>query len=165
MVTAYLALGSNLGDRAATLRGGREALDATPGIQVTASSPLYQTEPVGGPVGQGPYLNAVLEVETTLSSHALLRCCLEVEARFGRRRRQRWEARTLDVDLLLFGEEVRDDPDLVLPHPRLHLRPFVLVPLGDLAPELVHPLLGRTVSELLADVPPTGGVQRFSETW
>lgn len=165
MVTAYLALGSNLGDRQVALAGARQALGSVPGIRLAAASPLYETEPVGGPAGQGPYLNAVLRVETDLAPRALLRRCLEVEACFGRRRRERWGARTLDVDLLLFGDEVRSEPDLELPHPRLHLRRFVLAPLRDLAPELVHPVLGRTVRELIDDLPSPGGVRRFAETW
>jgi len=88
-----------------------------------------------------------------------------VEALFGRQREERWGARTLDIDLLLRGEETRCEADLVVPHPRLHLRRFVLTPLRDLAPELVHPLLGRTVSELLADLPSGDGVTRLLENW
>jgi len=165
MVNAYLALGSNLGEREKILKGARQALDAAPGVRVTASSPLYETQPVGGPEGQGPYLNAVLKVETDLSAPELLRRCLKVEALFGRQREERWGARTLDIDLLLRGEETRCEADLVVPHPRLHLRRFVLTPLRDLAPELVHPLLGRTVSELLADLPSGDGVTRLLENW
>lgn len=165
MVKAYLALGSNLGDREAILKGAREALHAAPGVRVTACSPLYQTDPVGGPQGQGAYLNAVLEVETALSAPDLLKQCLAVEARFGRRREERWGARTLDVDLLFLGEETRGEASLVLPHPRLHLRRFVLKPLHDLVPGLIHPLLGRTVRELLMALPPDDGVTRFPENW
>lgn len=165
MVTAYLAFGSNLGDREEILKGARAALDAHPEVRLTASSPLYQTEPVGGPEGQGLYLNAVIEVKTNLPAPDLLGLCMAVEARFGRRREEHWGARTLDIDLLFRGEEVRGEADLVLPHPRLHLRRFVLSPLADLAPELFHPLLRRTVSELLADLPPGNDVTRFSENW
>ena len=165
MVTAYLALGSNLGDREKILKGARHALNAAPGVRVTACSPLYQTEPVGGPEGQGPYLNAVLEVETELPAPDLLQCCLAVETRFGRQREERWGARTLDVDLLFWGEETRCEADIVIPHPRMHLRRFVLTPLRDLPPNLVHPLLGRTVCELLADLPHGDGVSRFLEKW
>ena len=165
MVTAYLALGSNLGDREKILKGARQALDGTSGIRVKASSPLYQTEPVGGPEGQGPYLNAVLEVETELTAPDLLQRCLAVETRFGRRREERWGARTLDVDLLLWGEKVHCEAGLVIPHPRMHLRRFVLAPLRDLAPELGHPLLGMTVDELLAGLPQGDGVNRILENW
>ncbi|WP_226989421.1 2-amino-4-hydroxy-6-hydroxymethyldihydropteridine diphosphokinase [Desulfuromonas sp. TF] len=165
MITAYLALGSNLGDREEILKGARRTLSAAPGVRVTAWSPLYLTEPVGGPEGQGLYLNAVLEVETELSAQDLLQRCLEVERCFDRQREERWSARTLDVDLLFWGEETRCEPDLVIPHPRMHLRQFVLTPLRDLAPNLLHPLLGRTVCELLADLPPGDGVTRFLENW
>lgn len=164
MVTAYLSLGSNLGRREATLAGARALLSATPGVAVTASSALYETDPVGGPEGQGPYLNAVLRVETALSPRALLQVALDAEAHFGRRRAERWGARTLDVDLLLYGGEVRREADLVLPHPRLHLRRFVLDPLCDLAPGLPHPLLGRTARDL-RDALPADGVRRLAETW
>lgn len=164
MQTVYLALGANLGDRLAALRGARTALRETPGVRVTASSSLYETDPAGGPEGQERYLNAVLEIETELSPRDLLRLCLEVEERFGRTRRERWEARTLDVDLLLYEAEVRSSPDLTLPHPRLHQRPFVLLPLRDLAPAAVHPLLGQTVEEL-AEKAGGDGVRRLSPHW
>ncbi len=165
MTEAYLALGSNLGARLDILRAGREALRGSPRLSVDASSALYETEPVGGPAGQGAYLNAVLRVTTTLSSRDLLFRCLAIEARFGRERRQLWGPRTLDIDLLLYGDEIRNEPELVLPHPRLHQRKFVLVPLFDLAPDLRHPLLGRTVRELLAALPAAESLRLERQTW
>lgn len=132
---AFLGLGSNLGDRWAHLRTAVAALE-----NVVAVSPVYETEPVGGPAGQGPYLNAVVELVTELSPRALLdqAHCLEAAAGRERRgRRERWGPRTLDVDVLLVGDLVVDDADLVVPHPRLWERSFVVIPLHDLAPDLV----------------------------
>lgn len=164
-VTAYLALGANLGDRLGQLQGARSALAAAGGIRVTAASPLYETGPVGGPPGQPPYLNAVLRVETTLSCRALLELCLAVEARFGRRRQEPWSPRTLDVDLLFFGGETLDEPGLVVPHPRLHQRRFVLTPLADLDPELLHPALGRSVLQLLTALDNGESVRLYAREW
>ncbi|PLX84280.1 MAG: 2-amino-4-hydroxy-6-hydroxymethyldihydropteridine diphosphokinase [Desulfuromonas sp.] len=163
--TAYLALGSNLGERRESLRGARTALAGHPELHVAAWSNLYETAPVGGPEGQGPYLNAVLAVETSLTPGALLTFCLEVEKSFGRQRRQPWGPRTLDIDLLLYGGETRCEPHLILPHPRLHLRRFVLAPLCDLAPEVVHPLLGETVRDLLTQLPAGEEVRRLADQW
>ena len=129
---AFLALGSNLGDRWAHLRA---AVDGLP--DVVAVSDVYETDPVGGPGGQGPYLNAVVELDTDLSPRALLEVAQRLERAAGRVRGERWGARTLDVDVLLVGELAVDEPDLVVPHPRLRDRPFVLVPLHDVAPEVV----------------------------
>jgi 2-amino-4-hydroxy-6-hydroxymethyldihydropteridine diphosphokinase len=129
---AFLALGSNLGDRERALQ---EAVAAMP--DVVAVSGVYETEPVGGPDGQGPYLNAVVELSTEMSPRELLELCARLEAAAGRVRAERWGPRTLDVDVLLVGDLVVDEPDLVVPHPRLWERPFVLIPLADLAPDLV----------------------------
>ena len=164
-VTAYLGLGANLGDRRAQLTGAREALATSDGIEVAAASSLYETAPVGGPPGQEPYLNAVLQVVTKLDAVTLLQRCLAVEARFGRRRTVRWGARTLDIDLLLYGRQVCAGPELILPHPRLHLRRFVLAPLAELAPQAGHPLLGRTVLQLLTELAPGQELRRLSPTW
>jgi 2-amino-4-hydroxy-6-hydroxymethyldihydropteridine diphosphokinase len=169
-VTAYLALGANLGDRQRQLQGARTALAATDGIRVTAASPLYasplyETEPVRGPPDQPPYLNAVLRVETTLSCRSLLERCLSVEARFGRRRQEPWGPRTLDVDLLFYGGEILDEPGLTVPHPRLHQRRFVLVPLADLAPELLHPVLGWSVLQLLTALGNGEPVRLYAREW
>jgi 2-amino-4-hydroxy-6-hydroxymethyldihydropteridine diphosphokinase len=132
---AFVGLGSNLGDRRALLRLGVEGLAAAG--DVVAVSPLYETEPVGGPAGQGPYLNAVVELSTADSPRALLGRCRAVEEAAGRVRAERWGPRTLDADLLYVeGCEV-DEPDLTVPHPRLWERRFVLAPLADLAPDLV----------------------------
>lgn len=165
VVTAYLGLGANLGDRLEALRGARQALNLMPGVRVLASSALYETEPQGGPPGQEPYLNAVLQIASELPAEELLGCCLEVERRFGRERLVYHGPRTLDIDLLFFADCVCQKQDLVLPHPRLHLRAFVLIPLCDLAPGLRHPLLDKTVYELRDQLPCDQGVKRFSLTW
>jgi 2-amino-4-hydroxy-6-hydroxymethyldihydropteridine diphosphokinase len=165
MVTAYLGIGGNIGDRRETLAGARNVLDNLAGIQVVSSSPLYETEPVGGPLGQPLYLNAVLKIRTALDPEKLLQCCLSVESRFGRRRDVPCGPRTLDVDLLFYGAEVRRGKNLIVPPPRLHQRSFVLAPLRDVAPELMHPLLERTVSELYSRLQPAAGVERWCESW
>jgi 2-amino-4-hydroxy-6-hydroxymethyldihydropteridine diphosphokinase len=129
-VRAFLALGSNLGDRLANLQRAVGLLGATEGIRVVRSSRVYETEPVGPP--QPDYLNAVVEVETTRSPRGLLEACLEVERAMGRVRRERWGPRVIDVDVLTYGREAVEEPGLVVPHPRMHERAFVLVPLLEL---------------------------------
>jgi len=134
-VRAFLGLGSNLGDRRRFLRRAVATL-RTYG-DVVAVSPLYETEPVGGPEGQGEYLNIVVELRTQASARELLERCRRLEREAGRVRSVRFGPRTLDADVLLVGSEHVADPDLVVPHPRMFERRFVLAPLADLAPELV----------------------------
>ncbi len=131
---AFLGLGSNLGDRVAYLQGAVDALGDTEGLRLVAVSPVYETAPVGGPP-QSDFLNAVVAVDTELTPHELLDIAHRVEAAAARVREVRWGPRTLDVDVLLVGDERVDEPDLVVPHPRMTERGFVMVPLADLAPE------------------------------
>jgi len=133
-VRTFLGLGSNLGDREAQLRRAVEGLP-----DVVAVSSLYETEPVGGPAGQDPYLNLVVELDTELGPRGLLEVARRLEAEAQRRREVRWGPRTLDVDVLLVGDQVVDDADLVVPHPRMWERRFVVDPLAELAPDLVPP--------------------------
>jgi 2-amino-4-hydroxy-6-hydroxymethyldihydropteridine diphosphokinase len=154
---AYLALGSNLGDRAAHLAAAQAGLAALPGCRVETLSPIYETAPLG-PGPQADYLNAVLRLHTTLEPLALLDAALALEAARGRVRRERWGARTLDIDLLLMGELSLAHPRLTLPHPALLTRAFVLAPLADLAPDLV--LAGRSVARHLAALD-RSGVRRY----
>lgn len=135
---AFLGLGSNLGDRLTNLQGAVDALRDEPGLRVTGSSRVWETTPVGGPP-QPDYLNAVLRIETDLSARDLLAVAHRVEARLGRVRTERWGARTIDVDILLFDDERIDEPDLVVPHPRLAQRAFVILPLLELDPDPVLP--------------------------
>jgi 2-amino-4-hydroxy-6-hydroxymethyldihydropteridine diphosphokinase len=137
---AYIALGSNLGDREETIRAAVAALAAEPGVEVVAVSTLIETEPVGV-VDQPRFLNGVAALDTDLSARELLDLLLDVERRFGRRREGAVPQgpRTLDLDLLLYGDEEIDEPGLRVPHPRLHEREFVLAPLEELAPTLEVP--------------------------
>ncbi|MDO3377930.1 2-amino-4-hydroxy-6-hydroxymethyldihydropteridine diphosphokinase [Geoalkalibacter halelectricus] len=165
MQSIFLALGANLGEREEHLRQARALLQRAEGVTILAWSPLYETDPVGGPEGQGPYLNAVLAGTTSLAPADLLRLCQEVEAACGRVREQAWGPRTLDIDLLIYGDLVLEAPDLILPHPRLHERRFVLEPLCDLAPDLIHPLLKKSMRRLLADFDQAQRVSRVLESW
>lgn len=144
MGTAYVGLGSNLGDREAHVRAAIEALGGLPDTAVTRVSSLYETEPVGG-VDQPWFLNAVAQLDTELEPRQLLWNLLRIERALGRVRVQRHGPRSIDLDLLLVGERVVDDPDLKLPHPELLHRAFVLIPLVELDPLLVHPVTGDTV--------------------
>jgi 2-amino-4-hydroxy-6-hydroxymethyldihydropteridine diphosphokinase len=152
MITAYIALGSNLGDRSGYLGQALAALRQTEGVEVTRVSPVYETRPVGGPPGQGAYLNAVAELRTTRDAHDLLNVLLAIEQGLGRVRHERDGPRTIDLDLLLYDDLVCADGRLTVPHPRLHERLFVLQPLAQLAPGLVHPILKRGIADLLAEL-------------
>jgi 2-amino-4-hydroxy-6-hydroxymethyldihydropteridine diphosphokinase len=148
--TAYLGLGSNLGEREETIRRAVGALAGHPEIEVRQIAEPIETEPVGPP-GQGPYLNAAVEVGTTLPPQQLLSICKDIEEHLGREPGgERWGPRTIDLDILLYGEEVIDEPGLTVPHMELYRRRFALEPLSRIAPEARHPVLGLTVAELLA---------------
>jgi 2-amino-4-hydroxy-6-hydroxymethyldihydropteridine diphosphokinase len=133
---AYLGIGSNLGDRGAHLQLAVDALAAEPGVRVVAVSPVYETDPVGGPV-QDDFLNAVVALDTDLGARDLLELARRIERAAHRVRSERWGPRTLDVDVLLSGDDRIAEPDLEVPHPRMWERAFVLAPLHDLAPDLV----------------------------
>ncbi len=159
MDTAWIGLGANLGDRAATLLSAFRALRELPGVSEAALSPCYETEPLGPP--QPPYLNACARLRVEgMSPRRLLEWLQSLEGHFGRVRTARWGPRTLDLDLLLFGEHVLDEPGLTLPHPRLSERAFVLRPLADLDPGLQPPGGTRTVGALLEAVG-SAGVKPF----
>ncbi len=153
-VTAYIGVGSNLGDREATIRDAIARLGAHPGIRVVQCSALIETGPVGPP--QPNYLNGALAIETILTPSSLLAELFRVERELGRVRDPavRMGPRTLDLDLLLYGDLVIDEPGLAVPHPRMPERAFVLIPLAEIAPNAVNPRCGRTVASLVRDLGP-----------
>ncbi len=154
MMIAYIALGSNVGDRGLILRRAIDLLRRRDGIVLRRVSALLETTPVGGPAHQRNYLNGAVEVETTLAPAELLSAMMEIEATLGRDRQaeQRWGPRTCDLDLLLMDDVIMETAELTLPHPRLHLRRFVLEPLAMIAPQAQHPVRFQTVAEILAEL-------------
>jgi 2-amino-4-hydroxy-6-hydroxymethyldihydropteridine diphosphokinase len=156
---AVLAIGSNLGDRIDKLQGGVSALEDTPEVTVVAISSVYETEPVGGPDSSGKFLNAVVLIDTTLTVHTLLDRALAIEDAFGRERSEPGAPRTLDVDVIVVGNRVAEDEQLVLPHPRAHERGFVLVPWLEIDPEGEIPGKGF-VADLIGDIDTSGIVKR-----
>jgi 2-amino-4-hydroxy-6-hydroxymethyldihydropteridine diphosphokinase len=155
----FLGLGSNLGDREANLAQAR-ALLAERGFRQVAQSALYETEPVGGPP-QGPFLNQAVGGGEELPAKSLLEACLAIEHELGRVRRERNGPRILDLDILLYGSLVSDQPGLVVPHPRMHERRFVLAPLAQIAAAVRHPVLGVSIAELLERCGDTSRVVRY----
>ncbi|TWT85400.1 2-amino-4-hydroxy-6-hydroxymethyldihydropteridine pyrophosphokinase [Posidoniimonas polymericola] len=148
MPQCLLALGANLGDALSTLMQSAKAIGVLPGVRLQRVSRLIESAPVGGPADQPRFTNGAATIETELPPHELLHALHEVEQRFGRQRRDRWEARTLDIDLLLYGDRASSENGVQTPHPRMTFRPFVMIPAAEIAGETTHPLLGRPLGEL-----------------
>jgi len=163
-VKTYVGLGSNLGDREAQIRLALDDLARLPGTRLLRASSLYDSEPVGE-VEQPNFLNAVAELETTLTARQLLWNLQLIERRLGRVRSSRWGPRTIDLDLLLYGRLVVDEPDLQVPHRELTRRSFVLVPLVELDPMLVHPVTGQTLVTHLTSLHTRPPIKRGSRLW
>ena len=152
--TAYIGLGSNLGNRAEFINKALALLDDLPGIKITAMSSIIETEPFDGPENQRDYLNGVIEISCSLSANDLLTQLQSIENRLGRTRSQKWDSRTIDLDILLFGSEIihQDSPDLKIPHLQMHHRLFVMIPLTQIAPDLKHPELNLTMKQILDSI-------------
>ncbi len=148
MKTAYIGIGSNLGDKLKNCLKAIDLTDRIPGCRVKSKSSFYRTEPVGVQ-GQDWYINGVISLLADITAQDLLKDLLEIETSMGRQRKGKWEPRPIDLDILLFGQDIIDEKGMTIPHTLMHLRRFVLVPLVQLAPDLIHPVLGMTMAELL----------------
>ena len=154
MARVFIGIGSNEGERLSNLSRAAQAMAKLPGTRLVQMAPVYETAPVGGPP-QGDYLNTVVELDTSLEPRPLLVHLKTLEEKLGRHASDvKWGPRTIDLDILLYDQAVLSEADLMIPHPLLHRRRFVLEPLADLAPGLVHPLLQKTVAELFAATSP-----------
>jgi len=146
---AYVGLGANLGRREESIGSAIRMVNDLADVRVSRQSRLMENPAVGGPEDSPPFLNAVIEIETSLAPEVLLQHVLSIEHALGRERRQKWAPRTIDLDLLLFGDTVISRPDLRIPHPLMHLREFVLAPLAEIAPRAMHPVLRQTAAQML----------------
>ena len=163
---AFVGLGSNQGDRLEMLIRALKQLDADPKTQVSVVSPFYETQAVGGPEGQGDYVNAVARLSTEREPRELLRLFLSIENLLGRKREVEWGPRVIDLDLLLYGSQIIEERDLVVPHVHLASRRFVLAPLADVAGHVLHPQQGQSIDQLLASCSTSGWVRQMeSVTW
>ena len=149
MATALLGLGSNLGEREATLRAALVEIEALPDVRVRRASEFYRSKPLGGPPEQGEFLNAAAVIETKTPPLRLLAELQDIESRHGRVKTERWAPRPLDIDVLLYDDEVQETTMLTLPHPRMSFRRFVLQPAAEIAPRTLHPVIGWSVERLL----------------
>ena len=148
----FIGLGSNLGDRYDYIHRALLKVDELEGVRVYRVSSLIETEPAGGPEGQGMYVNGVAELRCEMSAGQLLGALLKIENELDRKRNERWGPRTIDLDLLLFGREVIDEAELVVPHPLLTERDFVMIPMVEIAGEVFHPVLGKTMAEVVMNI-------------
>ena len=155
--TSYIGIGSNLGNKLHNCFKAVEMTGQIPGCELTGRSDWYRTKPVGVN-GQDWYVNGVISISTSISAQDLLSRLMGIEADMGRMRRQQWEPRVIDLDILLFGREIIGEENLKIPHPLMHLRKFVLVPMVQLVPDLIHPSLNMTMAELLGQIPEDGQV-------
>ena len=148
MHTTYIGFGSNIGNRLSFIRDALHVLSQTDGIIIKEISSLYETEPVGNE-DQGKFLNGVVAIETHLSPQTLLTTLKVIETKVGRRHRKRWGPREIDLDVLIYGEMCLRTSELIIPHPEMHNRRFVLTPLAEIAPDVVHPVLNVTINDML----------------
>jgi 2-amino-4-hydroxy-6-hydroxymethyldihydropteridine diphosphokinase len=157
MTTVYIGIGSNLGEKHENCLKAIEMIEEIPGCETVKQSDLYLTKPVGVE-DQDWYVNGVITLQTNISPQDLLHHLMSIEEKMGRVRRERWESRIIDLDILFFGQEIIHEENLTVPHPRLHLRRFVLIPMTQIAPDFIHPSLGLTMAQLSGKCPEDGQV-------
>jgi len=162
MSIVYISLGSNLGNRVGNIKKAIESLRVRKDIKIKKESSIYETEPVGGP-SQGFFLNQVIEIETSFSPRDLVKFLKETEKKLGRKKEVRWEPRLIDLDILLFDNLILKEADLEIPHPRLSERKFVLKPLAEITPQLLHPVFKKKIKDLMETLEDDKEVRFYSD--